>query len=804
MPPRPFESLEELTEAERTVIAGLPSGHIVRLGDGRLPGAEAGADRRVRASVLRWLALGGDGADAASADAIRLPATGLRIAGALVVSDGTPDPAFPPEETTAGLDLQGCTLPADLVLVNCRFEDRLVLLGARLQTLILDGSILPGLYADRLRTEGGVFLRGATVEGAARLLGARLGGDLSCTRATLRNLEGPALGADGLRAEGDVFLSGATVEGEARLLGARLGGDLDCDGATLRTPGGDALFADGLRAEGDVFLRGATVEGVARLRGTRLGGNLSCVGATLRNPGGDALVADGARIEGSFFWRQGATLEGRIDLTAAEIGDIDDDPACYPAAPGCLVLERCVYGAFTGQGVSAEARIPWLDLQRPAEFGWDFRPQPWEHCAKVLRETGHPEDARAVLIAKEIRQRADRRRRERDPWMRLGRRLADAFTYEVVRHGHRPLRAALWLGRVWLVGAAIFWIGWQADVFKPNNPFILRSAEWVRCAAPAGEAIDLSATRVAGAAPVTGLRAPGETRAGCFLATAEGAGFPSFNPWIYSADVLFPLVEIGQQDAWVPDEDTPPGVARQGAGLSPGARGLGAVAAGGGRVRGAGEERGRRDMSEGAAARVEALFTRSDGGYRFARWERDLAPAIMGTEAEGERLLREGLAAAAGLAGRRVVESDPDLGANYLVFLVDAWPRLKEVPGIERLIPDIDRLISVLGASGANQYRIFDFEEAGAIRLTITLLRLDADLAKLPPRAFALSQAVMGLLLWSDRAFLGESPVAMTEGGRAVILPEFQEILRAAYAPDLPAAASDPAHAGEIAARMGA
>lgn len=89
---------------------------------------------------------------------------------------------------------------------------------------------------------------------------------------------------------------------------------------------------------------------------------------------------------------------------------------------------------------------------------------------------------------------------------------------------------------------------------KPNNPFILRSAEWGRCAVPAGEDVMLAATGAdGGATTVRGLREGPETRAACFMRQPEGWGFPDFNALIY-ADVLVPLVELGQQAHWVPDE----------------------------------------------------------------------------------------------------------------------------------------------------------------------------------------------------------------------------------------------------------
>lgn len=95
---------------------------------------------------------------------------------------------------------------------------------------------------------------------------------------------------------------------------------------------------------------------------------------------------------------------------------------------------------------------------------------------------------------------------------------------------------------------------------KPNNPFILRSAEWVACAVPANETVALEGELTAKGGPklIPGLRAANETRLACFQATKRGAGFPDFNAGIYAADVLLPIVQLEQQAAWVPDERAAP------------------------------------------------------------------------------------------------------------------------------------------------------------------------------------------------------------------------------------------------------
>lgn len=205
--------------------------------------------------------------------------------------------------------------------------------------------------------------------------------------------------------------------------------------------------------------------------------------------------------------------------------------------------------------------------------------------------------------------------------------------------------------------------------------------------------------------------------------------------------------------------------------------------------------------------RVEASFTRSDGRYRFARWGRPLVPAVFGVEIDDQRAMVEAIGAVAGIGGLRLAEQDPELGVNCLVFVCTAWRELRAVPGLDRLVPDLPRLTTVLEASGANQYRIFGFEgegRPGAIRICITLLRLDDDLARFPWRVLATGQAVQAMLLWSDHAFTAESPVAEIEGtGRALVKPWVQALIRAAYDPALPAVAEDRAHASALVAALG-
>ena len=202
------------------------------------------------------------------------------------------------------------------------------------------------------------------------------------------------------------------------------------------------------------------------------------------------------------------------------------------------------------------------------------------------------------------------------------------------------------------------------------------------------------------------------------------------------------------------------------------------------------------------ATEVARHFTRSDGTYLFARWGRPIAPIVFGVAEETLSVVKGAFEAVCHMAGHHMAETDPELGTNVMVFFFRDWDELLAVPDLDRLIDGLAPLVARLSEADANQYRVFRFDEEGALKACFVFLRMDDVLSAVPAETLALSQVVQSMVIWSDVAFTDTSPLGQLEDGRVVLRPEIGALIRAGYDPVMPAIARDESHALRLAARM--
>jgi hypothetical protein len=550
----------DLTKPERRLWKAFPEGRRVVLGTGDAEhGAHWGPERTVRAEVIRALLVRSEISTRAGVPAVRL--NGARIVGTL--------------------DLRFASVAYALSLRDCHFDSKLDLHGVQSREIDLAGShLLGGFRASTAHIDGHLLLDHARVEKSVRLIATHIAGALFMNGARLGDGSPyparPAFEADMLKVDADILCrDGFRSHGEMRLPGARIGDTLDLEGAKLLnggeraleapriTVGGDLLCHNGFVSEGEIDLDGAVVEGrlvlddahlvqptayalrAARLTvkgetrcaagfvaegeihllNARLCGPFVLDGARLLNPGRIALHASGLSADG-MYCRMNFTARGDIRLSGADItGPLDFSNArltdgatlslaCWwltarelillfaEPVSGIIDLRYARIGLIhhAPHAPPTELRIDGLTYNSIAPSANSRTGLEWLGRApqgfrpqpyEQLAETYRRHGHEAY--AREVLLAKERRRRSTLP------RPARAWGYlqdMMVGYGYRPWRAAGWLTALLVAGTTVFHL----------NPPV----------------------------PVDARRAP------------------PFNPFVYTTDLLVPIIDFGQRRAYVP------------------------------------------------------------------------------------------------------------------------------------------------------------------------------------------------------------------------------------------------------------
>lgn len=202
--------------------------------------------------------------------------------------------------------------------------------------------------------------------------------------------------------------------------------------------------------------------------------------------------------------------------------------------------------------------------------------------------------------------------------------------------------------------------------------------------------------------------------------------------------------------------------------------------------------------------RIKTLF--GGDNFKFARWAGPIAPAVIGLDERGAKLFGEAVRALAEAAGHPMAAEEPQSGEGFHIYVMKSWADAARMPGLPDFLPELPALISRLTQAQANCYRVFAFDDQGAIRSAITMLCYDERMQAAPVDYIALTEAALGMMVYDEAGVSEDRPVAMADFGdgdqRAVLQPWHAQLLRAAYDPSIPAGSKDPALALRLAARI--
>ena len=454
-------------------------------------------------------------------------------------------------EAKGGVSLRSAAIGRDFSCAGGRF------VNANDFALVLDTArIASGVFLNCAYSDDAKNVERFDAEGGVSLYGADIGLDLRCSGGHFVNATGEALMLATARIKGAVYLdqmrddragfTGARfeAEGTVNLYGADISGNLECVGG--RFVAQDlAIRGDAIAVGGCVFFSGPTREelrktptrarftsnGEVRLVGAQIGMQLNCISGEFVNKtpnkerndaAGYALNLGIASIKYELLLgpleqtdHEPATITGSMSLSGAKARELADRGFVGEAGPNSKYFPKTIPGlngkplacdmslqGFTYDRLSAnscltaKARKAWLKRQPKEDLTKSFRHQPFEHLVTVLRAMGHQDDARDIAVSKQwqLTRLSALRLKDIAIALPLWRTLFGLF----MSFGHRPARGVM----IALVIAAA--TGWFYEQAAQHGAL-----------------------------------------------TRKEPGM-QFHPYIYSLDVMLPVVKLGEAEGWKP------------------------------------------------------------------------------------------------------------------------------------------------------------------------------------------------------------------------------------------------------------
>ncbi|WP_211299122.1 hypothetical protein, partial [Methylovulum psychrotolerans] len=401
---------------------------------------------------------------------------------------------------------------------------------------------------------GGVFLNNFTATGPVIFTDSQIG-LLECesgefNEGLIYNSPAFALNCESAVIKGAIVLFNITANGVVSLSASRIGSDLICQNSNFNGNGEYALLCPAAVILGKVVLgEGFSATGLVSLARTMVG-DLDCNGGTIDGKNEKALDVEGLTVAHFFRFQKMKVLNGRVSLMGAKAGTLSDDVDSW--SKGQLILNGFVYERLGGKNVltDAKSRIEWLEKQTPLHLNDknEFKPQPWQQLQKVLYGMGYFEDVRLVAIAFQDRRReanvvgqSPKNRNKILAWMYLiiSRGLHRLYGVLFCYGYYTPSRLLIEMLIVFLACGAFYSYAAYEGVFAPSNPLVFQNPKYDIC--KTAEILELECT----------------PQPNWYLCSELPEEYTGFSPFLYSLDLILPLVDLQQEHDWSPMIPTP-------------------------------------------------------------------------------------------------------------------------------------------------------------------------------------------------------------------------------------------------------
>jgi hypothetical protein len=382
-------------------------------------------------------------------------------------------------------------------------------------SLNLDHCTVSRIWLGKCHFEKTLEVRNAQFQGGLHLNGSSI----------------PGVKGDGLICQGSIFFRSGVIRDKAfEIRSSTIYGGLEFSGARFLDKQSDAISLDRSKVHGGIFFdENFEALGKVSLSSVFVGGSLHLSNARIESADEsiDCLLdLKGSEIAVAFIFQKMLVPVDGVNLEGARIKYLADD---FSSWGDDINFGSFYFDFFEGAGlkVSASERSEWLQKQRSISSSdqCQFNERPWKNVVDALVRSGLSE--RAVQVGMDFESfKYFGKNRSLAPHVsrcfeRSLKALLGFFSCVLIGYGYKPWRLLGWFVFFWFAGGCLYWCAALDRSILPSSPLVYLNKELVR---------DCGDTWV--------------------LCKSLPDSHSAFSPFVYSLDVLLPVVDLDQEKNW--------------------------------------------------------------------------------------------------------------------------------------------------------------------------------------------------------------------------------------------------------------
>jgi uncharacterized protein YjbI with pentapeptide repeats len=423
-------------------------------------------------------------------------------------------------------DFSFCGTDLPFKFKNAIFEKEINFSDSKIKLLDLSGSQVDGINAQGLFCQSQIFITNIKSTSEINFISAQIDGSIICSNSKftrvldksyegksylvkdgkLKNKEIITLNLNSAKINGNVLLDKKFIsKGEVSFTSAQIEGGVICSDAKFINKNKKALSFNSAKINGNVFLG----------ENFCISGDLDFSASKIRK----ISISKKIRIKGNFLFSV-------MMVDTIHISNLSFNEKHLKK----LRLDGLIYNHLSGTNLDSKTLLEWLGKMP------EFKPQPYKQLAKVLRNMGHNEDANSIMI----KYNDELRKKDFLTCDRLFISILKWIYGKTAGYGYKPLRVLGTMFIVWLFCSLFYWNASKVAVFAPTNPLVFQKKDFYQC------------TVNSDGTPWTDFFNYSKYNSSNNWVLNENLDgeYTTFNPFMYSLDVILPIVDLQVEKDW--------------------------------------------------------------------------------------------------------------------------------------------------------------------------------------------------------------------------------------------------------------